>query len=81
MEYLEGEALYSIGYSNKILEGIMEGRIAGVEAFSMYAAGIHAVKQAVYEIDRKNAEDVQIPCRMITKENMKEEQEFLFPVY
>lgn len=81
MEYLEGEELYGIGYSTKILDGIAEGKVTGVEAFSMYAAGIYATRQAVCAIGQGKAEDVQIPCRMITKENMKEQQEFLFPVY
>lgn len=81
MEYLEGEALYGIGYSNEILDGIIEGKVAGVEAFSMYAAGIYATRQAVSAINQEKTENIQIPCRIITKENMKEQQEFLFPVY
>lgn len=81
MEELEGEILYGIGYSPDVLTGIKEGKVAGVEAFSMYAAGILAVRQAVSEIEQKKAETVCIPCRMITKENMKEQQEFLFPIY
>lgn len=81
MELLEGEELYGVGYSNKILDGILEGKVEGVAAFSMYAAGIHATRQAVYAIAHERTENIQIPCRMITKANMKEQQEFLFPVY
>jgi len=81
MEELEGEVLYGIGYSMDILTGMKEGKVAGVEAFSMYAAGILAVRQAVSEIEQEKVGPVPVPCRLITKENMKEQQEFLFPIY
>lgn len=80
-EYLEREALYGVGYSNQILGKMLNGEVAGVAAFSMYEAGIYATQQAVRRIEKKKTEPVQISCRMIVKENMKEQQEFLFPVY
>lgn len=79
MEYLDGETLYGVGYSNEILKGIREGKVAGIAAFSMYSAGIHAIRQAVSAMERE-MEDIRIPCRMITNENIEEQKEFLIPV-
>lgn len=80
MEYLDGEMLYGVGYSNKILKGIREGKVTGTAAFSMYSAGIHAMRQAVSAMEQETG-DIRIPCRMITDENIEEEQEFLIPVH
>lgn len=80
MEYLDGEALYGVGYSYEILRGIRSGEVEGVAAFGMYSAGIHAMHQAVSAMEAE-PEDVKIPCRMITEENIDEQQEFLIPVY
>lgn len=79
MEYLDGETLYGVGYSNEILKGIREGKVAGIAAFSMYSAGIHAMKQAVSAMEQET-EDIRISCRMITDENIEEQKEFLIPV-
>lgn len=80
-EYLEQKPLYGIGYSNQILRGIQEGRITGVEAFSVYSVGIYAMQQAIAVIEKNKVEDIVLPCKMITKENMEEEEEFLIPIH
>lgn len=80
-ESLNGEALYGIGYSDRVLNGIKEGKIAGVEAFSMYAMGICAMQQAIAVIENGKAANIQLPCKMITKENIEEEEEFLVPIH
>lgn len=80
MNVLDGRWLYGVGYSEKILNGIRQGRMAGVAAFSMYAEGIHAMQQAIGASEKKVSDNICVPCRMITERNITEEQEFLIPV-
>ncbi len=80
-EYLGQNALYGIGCSNRILNGIKEGRIVGVEAFSMYSMGIYAMQQAIAVLEQGRAADIQLSCKMITKDNMEEEEAFLTPIH
>ena len=80
----EGEAaLYGVGYSNEILQYIREGSIEGVMAYSMYSIGINAMECAGEILGKKQMEkkDVLVSSRWITKDNMKSEYEFLFPIY
>jgi len=32
-------------------------------------------------IEKNKVEDIVLPCKMITKENMEEEEEFLIPIH
>lgn len=74
--------LIGIGYSDEILQKIREGKIDGVMAYSMYSVGICAMQSAVAAVEKKETEhEIRVPCRWITKENMKSEYDFLFPVY
>ncbi|MCI9378968.1 MAG: hypothetical protein HFI06_10715 [Eubacterium sp.] len=80
-EWLKGETLYGIGFSERILDKMKEGRIAGVEAFNMYAMGVGATRQAIAVIEGGCAKDIQIPGRLVTKENLEAEEEFLVPIH
>lgn len=80
LKCLDGAPLYGVGSSNEILRSIMEGNTEGVAAFGMYSAGMYAIQQAVAAMEG-TAKDIRISCRLITKENVKEEQEFLIPIY
>ena len=81
--FKEGEAvLFGVGYSDKVLQNIREERVDGVMAYSMYSMGIYAMKCAVTAVEKDSIErEIQVPCRWITKENMKSEYDFLFPIY
>ena len=54
-DYLKSknQVIYGIGYSDEVLQGIREGKVEGVMAYSMYSFGIYAVKSAIYSIERK----------------------------
>ena len=43
-------------YSDEVLQGIREGKVEGVMAYSMYSFGIYAVKSAVYSIEGKKVD-------------------------
>ncbi|MCI5898730.1 MAG: substrate-binding domain-containing protein [Hominisplanchenecus sp.] len=81
--FRENEAvLLGIGYSDKVLQNIREGKIDGVMAYSMYSIGFYAMQSAVTAAEKKDFEpEIQVPCKWITKENMKSEYDFLFPIY
>lgn len=83
-DYLKSknQILYGIGYSDEVIQGIREGNVEGVMAYSMYSLGIYAVKSAVYAIEGKEVEHLtKTKCEWITKNNMKEKYDFLFPIY
>ena len=40
-----------------------------------------AMQQAIAVIENNKVEDIVLPCKMITKENMEEEEEFLIPIH
>ena len=46
----------------------------------MYEVGVYAMRQAVAAAEKEKTQDIQVSCRMITAENLEEEQEFLIPV-
>lgn len=79
-EFVEGGRLYGVGYSSEILNAIRQGKVAGVAAFRMYEVGVYAMRQAVAAAEKEKTQDIQVSCRMITAENLEEEQEFLIPV-
>lgn len=75
-------AIYGVGHSDTILKEMEAGNVKGVMAYSMYSMGVHAVREAVSAIDEGEAEaTVLVPCKLITRENLKEEQTFLFPIH
>ncbi len=81
LKHMKKELLYSVGYSDEILKGMREGEVKGLAAFSMYAIGIHTIQQAAAAIEKEETRDVKVPCRIVTKENMNEEEEFLIPIH
>lgn len=75
-------AIYGIGHSDTILKEMEAGSVKGIMAYSMYSVGVHAVREAVNAIDEGYTEEtVFVPCKLITRENLKEEQRFLFPIH
>lgn len=78
----EAEAVYGIGHTSALLKEMEEGRLGGVVTGSMYSMGVHAVRAAVGAIEGKETErNISVPMRLITGENLKEEQKFLFPIH
>ncbi len=66
----------------KSLQGIREGKVEGVMAYSMYSFGIYAVKSAIYSIEGKKVDHLtKTKCEWITQDNIKEKYDFLFPIY
>ena len=57
-DYLKSknQVIYGIGYSDEVLQGIREGKVEGVMAYSMYSYGIYAEKSAVYSIEVKKVD-------------------------
>lgn len=83
-DYLKSknQVIYGIGYSDEVLQGIREGKVEGVMAYSMYSFGIYAVKSAVYSIEGKKVDHLtKTKCEWITQDNIKEKYDFLFPIY
>lgn len=75
-------AVYGTGYSDTIREEIEGGRVRAVVTGSMYSMGVHAVRAAVSAIEeRKTEREIFVPVRLITRENLKEEQKFLYPIH
>lgn len=78
----QGRAIYGVGHSDTILKEMEAGNVKGIMAYSMYSMGVHAVREAVRTIDEGEAEaTVLVPCKLITGDNLKEEQTFLFPIH
>ena len=83
-DYLKSknQVIYGIGYSDEVLQGIREGKVEGVMAYSMYSFGIYAVKSAIYSIEGKKVDHLtKTKCEWITQDNIKEKYDFLFPIY
>lgn len=80
-EVLDGGALYGVGCSGMIADRMREGRVASAEAFGMYEMGILAAKQAISVIETGKGTDQTIVGRLITKENLQEEEDFLEPIH
>ena len=78
----KGWDLYGMGYSETILRAMEDGSVEGVIAYSMYAMGVHALREALQAIEHENAkEPVYVEYRWITDENLREEQSYLFPIH
>lgn len=78
----KGWAIYGMGYSETLLKAVKDGSLQGVIAYSMYAMGVHALQEAVRAIEQGGSSDaVYVGYKWITKENLEEEQSYLFPIH
>lgn len=78
----KGWAIYGMGYSETLLKAVKDGSLQGVIAYSMYAMGVHALQEAVRAIEQGGSSDaIYVGYKWITKENLEEEQSYLFPIH
>ncbi len=78
----KGWDIYGMGYSETILRAMEEGSVRGVIAYSMYAMGVHALREAIKAIEHENTkEPVYVEYRWITGKNLRDEQSYLFPIH
>ncbi len=79
---IDGVVLYGLGYTNTLIDCVVQGDVAGFVCFNEYMAGYLSVQNLVTMLDGGTIQEcVEIPYKLITKETMFENETFLFPIY
>lgn len=73
--------IYGLGYTNLLIDGVLQGNIDGLVCFDEYMAGYLSVKNLATVLDGGTIEScIEIPYQVMTKETMFENEAFLFPI-
>lgn len=73
--------IYSLGYTNTLIDAVLQGDIDGMVCFDEYMAGYLSVRNLVTVLEGRVIDSCEIiPYELITKETLFTKETFLFPI-